>query len=221
MNDYTTMPQDAHRLELVGRERLTISGVEDVERFDETGIVMSTSAGTLVVTGEDLHIGKLSLDGGELHVDGRIDSVSYEDQGQGWRTRSPNSCWCLSSPSCWACPPDCCMICCVPFASGSPASPGRWTACTVWPWAPPPSGSSCAGLRGKCGALFCWAALAGQCCSSAHSLRFCGPSGSFGRIRWPIWSICCLSLFSGPKIFSKNVGCAEKISFILRGNAIQ
>ena len=38
--------------------------------------------GTLVITGEDLHIGKLSLDGGELHVDGRIDSVSYEDGGQ-------------------------------------------------------------------------------------------------------------------------------------------
>ena len=82
MNDYTTMPQDAHRLELVGRERLTISGVEDVERFDETGIVMSTSAGVLVVTGEDLHIGKLSLDGGELHVDGRIDSVAYEEGGR-------------------------------------------------------------------------------------------------------------------------------------------
>lgn len=81
MNDYNTMPQAAHRMELVGRERLTVSGVEDVERFDETGIVMSTSAGTLVVTGEDLHIGKLSLDGGELHVDGRIDSVAYEDEG--------------------------------------------------------------------------------------------------------------------------------------------
>ncbi len=83
MNDYNTMPQAAHRLELIGRERLTVSGVEDVERFDETGIVMSTSAGTLVITGEDLHIGKLSLDGGELHVDGRIDSVTYEDEGQG------------------------------------------------------------------------------------------------------------------------------------------
>ncbi|WP_298017968.1 YabP/YqfC family sporulation protein [uncultured Dysosmobacter sp.] len=81
MNDYNTIPQAAHRLELMGREHLTVSGVEDVERFDETGIVMSTSAGTLVITGEDLHIGKLSLDGGELHVDGRIDSVSYEDQG--------------------------------------------------------------------------------------------------------------------------------------------
>ena len=28
---------------------------------------------------EALHIGKLSLDGGELHVDGRIDAVTYED----------------------------------------------------------------------------------------------------------------------------------------------
>lgn len=82
MNDYNTIPQAAHRLELIGREHLTISGVEDVERFDETGIVMSTSAGVLVVTGEDLHIGKLSLDGGELHVDGRVDSVSYEEGGR-------------------------------------------------------------------------------------------------------------------------------------------
>ena len=83
MNDYNSMPQTAHRLELTGRERLTVSGVEDVERFDETGIVMSTSAGTLVVTGEDLHIGKPSLDGGELHVEGRVDSVTYEDDGAG------------------------------------------------------------------------------------------------------------------------------------------
>lgn len=83
MSDYNSMPQAAHRLELAGRERLTVSGVEDVERFDETGIIMSTSAGVLVVSGEDLHIGKLSLDGGELHVDGRIDSISYEDDGPG------------------------------------------------------------------------------------------------------------------------------------------
>lgn len=82
MKDYSTpMTSAEHRLELVGREQLTISGVEDVERFDETGIVMATAAGTLVVTGENLHIGKLSLDGGELHVDGHIDAVTYEDEG--------------------------------------------------------------------------------------------------------------------------------------------
>lgn len=73
---------EIHRVEILGRERLTVSGVEDVERFDEGGIVMSTAAGTLVITGSELHIGKLSLDGGELHVDGKIDSVSYEDAPQ-------------------------------------------------------------------------------------------------------------------------------------------
>ena len=72
-------PPSAHRVELNGRETLTVSGVEDVERFDESGVIMTTSAGTLIVTGEDLHIGKLSLEGGELFVDGRIVSVSYED----------------------------------------------------------------------------------------------------------------------------------------------
>lgn len=71
-----------HRLELEGRERLTVSGVEDVERFDESCIVMATCVGTLIVSGEELHIGKLSLDGGELHVDGHIDAVTYEESAQ-------------------------------------------------------------------------------------------------------------------------------------------
>lgn len=69
----------SHRLQMEGRERLTVAGVEDVVRFDEGCIVMTTCAGSLIVTGTDLHIGKLSLDGGELHVDGRIDSIAYED----------------------------------------------------------------------------------------------------------------------------------------------
>lgn len=82
MNDYIEHPAAVHRLELEGREQLSVSGVEDVERFDENEIVMSTTVGILIVNGENLHIGKLSLDGGELHVDGRIDSVSYEEQTQ-------------------------------------------------------------------------------------------------------------------------------------------
>lgn len=68
-----------HRLELEGREKLRVSGVEDVARFDETCIILSTADGTLVISGEDLHIGKLSLEGGELCVDGHIDALSYED----------------------------------------------------------------------------------------------------------------------------------------------
>ena len=82
--DDSRLPADAaHHILLEGREQLSVSGVEDVESFDENLIVMLTVRGTLVVRGEDLHIEKLSLDGGELHVDGRIDSLSYEDQGPG------------------------------------------------------------------------------------------------------------------------------------------
>ena len=75
-NDFNPAP---HRLTLDGRDKLTVSGVEDVERFDENEIVMNTTDGVLIVNGENLHIGKLSLDGGELHVDGRVDALSYED----------------------------------------------------------------------------------------------------------------------------------------------
>ncbi len=70
-----------HRLELDGRERLLVTGVEEVERFDEEEIVMNTTAGVLVVGGNQLHIGKLNLDGGELHVDGAIHTLLYEDKG--------------------------------------------------------------------------------------------------------------------------------------------
>ena len=71
----------AHHIILEGRERLSVSGVEEVERFDETSIVMNTCEGTLVVRGEDLHIEKLSLDGGDLKVEGQVDSLTYEDGG--------------------------------------------------------------------------------------------------------------------------------------------
>ena len=72
-------PELPHRVVLEDRSRLTVSGVEEVESFDETTIVMSTSKGSLVVRGEDLHIEKLSLDGGDLKVEGSVDSLTYED----------------------------------------------------------------------------------------------------------------------------------------------
>ena len=68
-----------HRIALDERERLSVTGVDEVLCFDEDRIVMRTVKGELTVAGEGLHIGKLSLDGGELHVDGRIDSLLYED----------------------------------------------------------------------------------------------------------------------------------------------
>ena len=65
-----------HHVILEGRESLSVSGVEEVESFDENTIVMRTCKGTLVVRGEDLHIEKLSLDGGDLKVEGSVDALT-------------------------------------------------------------------------------------------------------------------------------------------------
>ena len=72
-----------HHLILEDRERLSVSGVEDVESFDETMVVMLTSQGMLIVRGEGLHIEKLSLDGGDLKVEGMVESLTYEADRRG------------------------------------------------------------------------------------------------------------------------------------------
>lgn len=72
----------SHHLILEDRENLTVSGVEEVESFDENTIVMETAQGLLIVRGEGLHIEKLSLDGGDLKVEGMVESLSYEESRQ-------------------------------------------------------------------------------------------------------------------------------------------
>lgn len=71
-----------HNITLAARGRLTVSGVDSVESFDETSIVMTTTEGVLVITGNGLHIETLSLDGGDLRVEGTVDSLTYEDESE-------------------------------------------------------------------------------------------------------------------------------------------
>lgn len=71
----------SHRVTLEEREQLSVTGVEEVESFDETAVIMSTGKGRLVIRGSGLHIEQLSLDGGQLRVVGYVESLSYEDDG--------------------------------------------------------------------------------------------------------------------------------------------
>ncbi len=75
-------PQAAktHGISLEDRTRLNVTGVEDVESFDESLIVMNTSSGDLIVRGSGLHIDRISLDTGQLSVEGSISELSYEDK---------------------------------------------------------------------------------------------------------------------------------------------
>lgn len=69
-----------HRIVLEDRERLMVSGVDEVESFDESSIILSTVRGGLEVQGEGLHIEKLSLDGGDLLVEGLIFGLVYTEE---------------------------------------------------------------------------------------------------------------------------------------------
>ena len=70
-------PPQAHVLNLTDRKRLSLSGVEDVEAFDEETVALSTVGGALTIRGSGLKINRLTLDGGELLVEGRIDGLEY------------------------------------------------------------------------------------------------------------------------------------------------
>ena len=76
------LPARAHALELSGRERLSIGGVEDVAAFDESTIVLSTSQGELNIRGEGLHIDRIDLESGRLEVHGHVCELSYDEPVQ-------------------------------------------------------------------------------------------------------------------------------------------
>ncbi len=66
-----------HTLSLENRELLTLTGVLDVTGFDEETVNLKTPMGTLIIKGNSLHINRLSLDTGEVSIDGKVNSLQY------------------------------------------------------------------------------------------------------------------------------------------------
>ncbi len=72
-----------HRLSLSERSKLTVTGVTEVISFDETMVALQTCMGMLNVQGSQLQLKTLSLDGGQVEVDGTVSSLVYEEAKQG------------------------------------------------------------------------------------------------------------------------------------------
>lgn len=89
MNEVNSKNSQAmvHNIILEGRKNLTVSGVTDVDHFDEETILLYTHLGELTVTGKNLHVNELSVDSGDMNIEGDIWSIVYGDKDR----RSPLS----------------------------------------------------------------------------------------------------------------------------------
>ncbi len=76
-------PPGPHVLHLEGRDRLSVTGVQDVSGFDENTVLLLTAEGELCVRGEGLHIERIDLDAGALELRGRVRELSYEEPPRG------------------------------------------------------------------------------------------------------------------------------------------
>ena len=69
----------SHSLQLKERKQLTVTGVSEVISFDENAVVLQTGMGTLIVQGQQLQLKNLSLEGGQVAVEGNISALIYEE----------------------------------------------------------------------------------------------------------------------------------------------
>ena len=70
---------EIQNLILENRQKLSISGVNDVLSFDDQVVMVDTELGLLTVKGENLKINKLSIDTSEVIVEGSIGHLSYSE----------------------------------------------------------------------------------------------------------------------------------------------
>jgi len=73
----------AHGIRLDGRSRLAVTGVTDIDRFDDETVALETNEGELVICGSGLHIGRIDIEAGELVLDGTVNSLEYTDDRPG------------------------------------------------------------------------------------------------------------------------------------------
>lgn len=80
------MEENTHGVTLVNRSHAEISGVSDVDCFNEELVVLSTTMGTMTITGSSLNISHLNQEEGRLIVDGELDAIEYSGRGKGGRS---------------------------------------------------------------------------------------------------------------------------------------
>ena len=71
-----------HNLILENRSHLVLSGVTDVDSFNEEEICLFTQLGELTIRGNNLHINEMSVENGDISVEGDVWSLAYGDKSR-------------------------------------------------------------------------------------------------------------------------------------------
>lgn len=66
-----------HKMIFQNRQAGNLTGVRDVVSFDENQVVLDTDMGLLTIKGKELHVSRLTLEKGEVDLDGMVDSLVY------------------------------------------------------------------------------------------------------------------------------------------------
>ena len=85
MEERTTVSKN-HKLVVNNRKTSLVTGVLDVLSFDLNEVFLETEQGMLMIKGNDLHVNRLSLDKGEVDIEGKVDSLTYSEGGSGMGT---------------------------------------------------------------------------------------------------------------------------------------
>ena len=80
MTEKGSEQEKRHAVSLTARRSITVSGVTEVESFDDASVELITDCGGLTVEGEGLHVGTLDIASGKVEVAGKINGLYYRDK---------------------------------------------------------------------------------------------------------------------------------------------
>lgn len=69
--------QAQHGVIIENREKMTVSGVLDVDSFDEQTVVLLTEKGKMTVRGDGLKVLGFTVETGDLQLQGNIIALGY------------------------------------------------------------------------------------------------------------------------------------------------
>ena len=80
MEDLNSGNKRQHKMSMVNRKSCSLTGVVDVIAFDENEVILETDQGILMIRGHGIHVKRLTLEQGEVELEGKMDSFLYSEQ---------------------------------------------------------------------------------------------------------------------------------------------